>query len=53
MTVKDTLSSLPALARRAFLTTPAEGDDKDPVVTEIQSKVLGKISDAAAVEQEK
>lgn len=53
MPVKDVISSLPALARRAFLTIPAQGVDGDKVVTEIQTKVLQKIKDPAAIEQEK
>lgn len=53
MSVKEVLSSLPALARRAFLTVPAQGNDSDKVVTEIQTKVLQKIKDSSAIEQEK
>ncbi|XP_045201406.2 RNA-binding protein RO60-like [Mercenaria mercenaria] len=53
MSVKDVMSNLPALARRAFLTIPAEGGDADKVVKEIQSKVLTKIKDSKAIEQEK
>ena len=53
MSVKEVMSSLPALARRAFLTIPAEGGDTDKVVEEIQKKVLQKIKDSKAIEQEK
>ncbi|WAR30710.1 RO60-like protein, partial [Mya arenaria] len=38
MTVKDVMTSLPALGRRAYLTMPARGTDGDPVVREIRHK---------------
>ncbi|XP_052789326.1 RNA-binding protein RO60-like isoform X2 [Mya arenaria] len=52
MTVKDVMTSLPALGRRAYLTMPARGTDGDPVVREIRHKVLTHLQDMESLESE-
>ena len=53
MTVAEVLQHLPALARRTLLTIPVKGNPVDEVLKMLQSKVLEKIRDTAALEKEK